>query len=243
MKAIIFAAGMGTRISRHIGDAPKCLINVHGMPLINYTIALLQAKGFDDIGVVTGYKAELIEDVLPDDVTVFRNPFYQVTNSIASFWMAREFFSSSADVLSMNGDVFLEETVIDEVLRTKSDDKLALMVADSGRIAGADYKFFWTEGCLEKYGKHLTPQDTTGEYVGLGVIPRQRIDQIVGLVNREIMTGNYGKWWEEAIYEQSAGGEVGILDIRGHFWVELDFVEDLNRLRHHLGSQARVAAE
>ena len=243
MKAIIFAAGMGTRISRHIGDAPKCLVNVHGMPLINYTIALLKAKGFEDIGVVTGYKAELIENVLPEDVKVFRNPFYQVTNSIASFWMAREFFSSSSAVLSMYGDVFLEASVVDDVLRARIDDKLALMVADSGRIAGADYKFHWTDGRLEKYGKHLTPQETTGEYVGLGVIPGHRVDQIVGSVNREIMAGNYGKWWEEAIYEQSAGGEVGVLDIRGQFWVELDFVEDLNRLRQYLCSDERVAAE
>lgn len=243
MKAIIFAAGMGTRISRHIGDAPKCLVDVYDMPLINYTIALLQSRGIGEIAVVTGYKAELIERVLPADVKIFRNPFFKVTNSMASFWMAREFLTPTSAVLAMNGDVFLEEAVLDQVLAMDVEDKLAVMVADSSRIAGADYKFYWADGCLEKYGKHLTPQDTAGEYVGLGVIPQQHVAEIVGSVDSEIMAGNYGKWWEEAIYEKSPGGQVGVFDISGRFWVELDFIEDLTRLRDYMKRGERIAAE
>jgi len=243
MKAIIFAAGMGTRISRHIGNSPKCLVDVYGVPLINYTIDLLHRRGIDDVAVVTGYRGEEVERVLPRHVKVFHNPFFSVTNSIASFWMARDFVCPSTPLLAMNGDVFVEEAVIDDILEMSHGDKLAVMLADSSRIIGADYKFSWSRGCLDRYGKDLTPDETTGEYVGIGLVPRRRVAEVMASVQHEVTTGNFNKWWEEAIYTKSPGGNVGIFDISGHFWVELDFAEDLMRLRDYLKDSVRIPAE
>ena len=243
MKAVIFAAGMGTRISRHISNSPKCLVEVYGMPLINYTIDLLTRRGIQDIAVVTGYRGEEVERVLPRHVQVFRNPFFSVTNSIASFWMARDFVCPSTPLLAMNGDVFVEEAVIDDVLDLGSSDKLAVMLADSSRIIGADYKFAWADGCLDRYGKDLAAHETTGEYVGIGLVPRRRVAEVMASVQHEVMEGNFNKWWEEAIYSKSPGGNVGIFDISGHFWVELDFAEDLMRLRDYLKDSVRIPAE
>jgi L-glutamine-phosphate cytidylyltransferase len=243
MRALIFAAGMGTRISRHIGDWPKCLVNVYGMPLINYTIKLLKSRGIHDIAVVTGYKGEQVERLLPRDVQVFRNPFFSVTNSIASLWFARSFIDPSSPLLAMNGDVFMEEAILDELLEAANCDKFAVMVADSSRIYGADYKFYWKDGCLRRYGKDLEPHETSGEYVGVGLVPRRNVEELVESVQQEVMAGNYNKWWEEAIYMKSSSRNVGILDISGNFWVELDFVEDLNKLNNYVRQSELIPAE
>ena len=241
MKAIIFAAGLGTRISRHIGDKPKCLVEVYGVPLIVYTIDLLMKKGIYDIAVVTGYKADLVEKVLPANVHVFRNPFFSVSNSIASLWFAREFISNSKPLLAMNGDVFIEGDILEELFGTEQGDNLAVMVADSSRIKDADYKFSWRDGQLEKYGKQLQPLETTGEYVGLGLIYPDSINELLLTIDHEIMKGNYNQWWEEPIYNKTLSGRhVGVLDISGCFWVELDFAEDLNRLNQYTKREALV---
>jgi len=235
MKAIIFSAGMGTRISRHIGDKPKCLVEVFGAPLICYTIDLLKRNGFTQIAVVTGYCAEQVEEALPDDVRIYRNPFYAVSNSIASLWFARDFISGDQPIIAMNGDVFMEETILRKICRAKQDKTMAVMVADSSRIDDADYKLAWDNCHLRKFGKDLEPSETSGEYVGLGLIYPDSFREFVATVEDDVMTGDYTKWWEEALYVKALyGNNIGILDICGDFWVELDFVEDLNRLNQYV---------
>ena len=54
--AIILAAGRGKRLESLTNDRPKSLLRVRGQVLIERLIEQLQAKGIDDIYVVTGYK-------------------------------------------------------------------------------------------------------------------------------------------------------------------------------------------
>ena len=107
MKVLILAAGRGTRISRYLSGKPKCTVDIGGgQCLIEYTIDLLHSRGIQDIGIVLGYEAQVIREVLADKgVSFFYNPFYDVTNSIASAWFAKEFLTGD-DLLIMNGDVY-----------------------------------------------------------------------------------------------------------------------------------------
>ncbi|MEE8208479.1 MAG: NTP transferase domain-containing protein [Nitrosomonadaceae bacterium] len=56
MKAIIMAAGMGSRLQNIIGDKPKSLIIADGETLIARMVRILRSRNFKDITVVTGYK-------------------------------------------------------------------------------------------------------------------------------------------------------------------------------------------
>ena len=117
MKVLILASGRGTRISRYLSGKPKCTVDISGGHcLIEYTIDLLHSRGIQDIGIVLGYEAQVIREVLADKgVSFFYNPFYDVTNSIASAWFAKEFLTGD-DLLIMNGDVYLEEKLLDRIL-------------------------------------------------------------------------------------------------------------------------------
>ena len=88
MKAILLAAGRGTRISRYLDGNPKCTVDLgNGTKLIEYSIAMLKKKGITEIALVTGYRHRVIEDVLKGaNVKFFYNPFYDVTNSLASLF-------------------------------------------------------------------------------------------------------------------------------------------------------------
>ena len=78
MKVLILAAGRGTRISRYLSGKPKCTVDIGGgQCLIEYTIDLLHSRGIQDIGIVLGYEAQVIREVLADKgVSFFYNPFY-----------------------------------------------------------------------------------------------------------------------------------------------------------------------
>jgi choline kinase len=61
MRASILAAGRGSRMGRLGDERPKCFVELEGKPLIERQIAALSRGGVDQIGVVRGYRAELIE--------------------------------------------------------------------------------------------------------------------------------------------------------------------------------------
>ena len=77
MKALLLAAGRGTRISRYLSGKPKCTVDIGGKKLIQYTIELFHKHGVTDIAIVLGYRGEVIRQTLRDfDVKYFYNPFF-----------------------------------------------------------------------------------------------------------------------------------------------------------------------
>ena len=61
MKAIILAAGMGTRLGKYTEDLPKCMLNFNGKPLIEQQVETLRRCGITDITIVRGYMPDKIK--------------------------------------------------------------------------------------------------------------------------------------------------------------------------------------
>lgn len=228
MKALLMAAGRGTRISRYLNGNPKCTVDIRqGLPLIRYTINMLKKKGINEIMLVTGYRHEVIEKLLGDDVLYTHNPFFDVTNSIASAWFAQDFIADD-DMLIMNADVFCEEAAYDEMLKIR---ETPVMLMDTTRIEEADYKFFCENGNIKKYGKELTPEETTGEYVGIGFISRDFVPRFKERMNAMINRQQHDVWWENILYSMSDEIDLHAYDLAGKFWAEVDYIEDYERIK------------
>jgi len=223
------AAGVGSRISRHLQNQPKCCVDIEGKPLIRITLALLNRRGLTNVAIVTGYQEKYVHQALEGyQYARYFNPFYRVANSISSAWFAREFLTGD-EVIVMNGDVFMEDAVLDQLL---AETRSPVMLSDSTRIAEADYRFQWRDERLLKYGKELSNEETTGEYVGIARLSR---DYLVGFRQRVIdavASEDYKCWWEDIIYRTINHGEdVFVRDIAGHFWAEVDYIEDYERIK------------
>lgn len=229
MKALLMAAGKGTRISRYLNGNPKCTVDLKpGLPLIRYTVDMLKQKGIQEIMIVTGYRHEAIEKLLGDSVQYKYNPFFDVTNSIASAWFARDFIDDD-DMLIMNADVFCEEAAYDEMLAIT---ETPVMLMDSSRIYEADYKFFCEDGNIKKYGKELPPEETSGEYVGIGFISKSFIPCFKERMDTMISSQQHDVWWENILYSMSAEVAIHTYDINGKFWAEVDYIEDYERIKN-----------
>ena len=227
MKALLLAAGRGTRISRYLQGNPKCTVDIAGTPLIIYTINMLKKKGITDIAIVTGYRHEVIEDLVAEEnVKIYYNPFYDVTNSIASAWFAKNFLQDD-DVMIMNADVFCEEVIYDKLLSLKESP---VMLADSTRKEDADYKFCYENNRLIKYGKELTGDDITGEYVGIAKLDKTFVPTFMNKLEEMINTQEHSVWWENVLYSMIGERDVLVHDIAGNFWAEVDYIEDYQRI-------------
>lgn len=231
MRAIILAAGMGTRISKYIEEKPKCMVDIGGTTLLGYTITMLQKKGVSEITVCVGYRAnDIIETVSALGVQFVYNPFYDVTNGIASIWFARDFIRDDDDLLIMSGDLYLEPEIVDELIAQKQSP---VLLVDSTRIVDADYRFHYENGILMRHGKDLSIEDTTGENLGIAKLGKDFIPIYKAHMLEMINHQKHSVWWESVMYDMIPGQNIYVHDIAGKFWAEVDQIEDYRKILKH----------
>lgn len=114
MRAIILAAGEGTRLRPHTLDRPKCLVELAGRPLLEHQIDALETAGIDDITIVTGYRAEQIARYARP---TRHNAAYATTNMVASLMAAADLLDGREDVLIAYSDIVYEPRVVIELCR------------------------------------------------------------------------------------------------------------------------------
>lgn len=230
MKAIILAAGIGTRISKFIEEKPKSMVDIGGITLMQYTIEMLKSKGIKDITVCVGYKADYIKTVVGgSDVRFIYNPFYDVTNGIASMWFARDILTAE-DTIIMSGDLYIEPGILDELIEEKNSP---VLLVDSTRIVDADYRFHFENGILMRHGKDLSIADTTGENLGIaklsdGFASTYR-EHMIDMINHQ----KHSVWWESVMYDMLPELNIHVHDIAGKFWAEVDMIEDYRKILRH----------
>ena len=72
MKALLLAAGLGTRLRPFTLKVPKCLVPIAGKPLLEYHFDSLREAGFSDILINTHYLADQVNAFI--DAYKIRNP-------------------------------------------------------------------------------------------------------------------------------------------------------------------------
>lgn len=227
MKAILMAAGMGTRISRTV-QKPKCTLEVNGVPLIRHTVDLLEKNGIK-VAVVVGYRHEDVRKALHGtDAGFFYNPFYSITNSLSSLWFADSFLEGDEDVILINADTYFEQPILDALT---SDGHKLMMLGDKSRVDEGDYFFNVDDsGYLVDYGKELTIDNRNCEYVGFAKISAEGIPDFRKQMHKLIDSGEFNLWWENALYEFLKTSPVFVKDVSEIFWAEIDYMDDYQRI-------------
>ena len=102
-RAIIMAAGLGSRLRPATDDTPKPMVKVNGVRMIDTVIDALHANGINEIHVVTGYLAEQFSEVKKKypDIDILYNPYYETRNNISSMFVARDYLENA---ICVDGD-------------------------------------------------------------------------------------------------------------------------------------------
>lgn len=117
MKAIILAAGRGSRMKRLTDDLPKCLVTLRGQPLLDLQIKALKEAGITDIAIVTGYKREMLSS---RDLVEFHNPNWSSTNMVSSLACAETWLNSEPCIVSYS-DIFYDKTAVTSLMNITKD--------------------------------------------------------------------------------------------------------------------------
>ena len=121
-KAVILAAGFGTRLRPLTDLRPKPLVEVNGVSILHNALRNLEAVGVKDVTIVVGYRKDAIQYACGRqfgglEISYVESTLFDKTGSAYSLWLAREALLRG-DAYLLEGDVFFE----DDALRRLRDD-------------------------------------------------------------------------------------------------------------------------
>lgn len=165
MKALVLAAGLGTRLAPITDEHPKCMTEVvKGVTIIQKQINNLLENGIKDITVISGYKADLLEKylkVMYPEVKIIESVDYATTNNMYSAFLGRANVEGDS-FLMMNADVFYDASVVENLLKFENPDAI---VVDMGRYIEESMKVVEKEGKLVAIAKTITPDEALGSSI------------------------------------------------------------------------------
>ena len=234
MRAIILAAGQGSRLLPLTADRPKCLIDFNGRSLLDWQLDMLSRNGVDEALVVTGFREDQIEAAIAKRdgrprVTTLYNPFYKVADNLGTLWMAREWLDG--DVLTLNGDTLVSQALVGRVVNSGLDE-IAVTVdrkdaydADDMKVVRAD------DGRLLAIGKRLEA-GVNAESIGLIAYRGKGAARFRREIERVMRTAEgTNVWYLRVVHALAQRERVETLDISGEDWGEVDFPDDVERAR------------
>jgi choline kinase len=237
MKAIILAAGEGSRLRPHTIDRPKCLVEIGGKSLLESQLEVLRSQGIDDVVLVKGYHAGALDRI---PARSYINRDYAHTNMVWTLFSARA--ELTGEVIITYGDIVYSP----QVLRAVLDSPHAISVA-----IDQDWESYWRARCADPLDDaetlKLGPRgliteigqaptslaDIQGQYIGLTKFTSAGLSVLIEVFDRALQSGDLGGKPPQRAFMTDLlqaivadGHDVHPVFIRGE-WVEVDTPRDL----------------
>lgn len=223
-RAIIMAAGLGSRMQPITQHTPKPLVKVNGMRMIDTVIDALHKNGIFEIYIVAGY---LIEQFYPLEaeypgVHIIYNPYFNTCNNISSLYVARNYLE---DVIILDGDQIIY-----------NPDILSPNFTRSG------YNCVWTDGSTDEWmltikNNIVSSCSRTGGKHGWQLYSISRWTKEDGhklkthLEKEFEINQNQNIYWDDiALFCYPKDYQLGIVEMRKNDVIEIDSIQELAAL-------------
>ncbi len=177
-RAVILAAGRGSRLGHITAAEPKPLLLVAGQSLLERQIVQMLSRGIEEITIVAGFGADLVRSAVSTAgrwgrharLSVVENPDSATTGSARSLIVAGFAFTADEPVLLAHGDIIYAHEILDRCLEQSG----ATTAADrTWKRETGDEVLVWSRGGIAlrlAKGESPGPQEH-GEFIGLSVLP------------------------------------------------------------------------
>ncbi len=231
MEYIILAAGVGSRLYPYTKNSPKCLIKVSKNETVIERCVRLIIKYDPDahINIVLGFQAQQIKTLLGNNYNYIYNPFYKVTNSIASLWFARSILSKNSNTVILNSDIVFSNDFAKEIC---SIPFKSVIYYDSSIKEQGDYNVQVMDDNMVVMGKELT--EYSGEYVGITKYISEDTKLLLTEIMQMIDDELYDQWYENSLVQLSLNDkhEFKACDVSDYQWSEIDSIDNLLKIRN-----------
>lgn len=226
MRALILAAGFGSRLAPITDTLPKSLVPVNGKPILFKQIENLHENGITDITVISGYKADVMERAVHDkwpEIQIIESKDYATTNNMYSAYLGIQAIGTDP-FLMMNADVFYDSSVVKALLACEYSNAI---VTDIGTYNEESMKVIDEDGRIVEISKAITKEKALGSSID---VYKFGSDGVIAFYNKckEYIEQKkeLKKWSEVALNDILADIKFKACPLVGR-WFEIDNHEDL----------------
>ncbi len=229
MQALILAAGRGSRLGKLTDATPKCLLLVGRRPIVTHQLAVLAEAGVAPVAMVLGYCADEIREVVGIRAEYIDNPKWNSTNSLYSFFLARDWIKGPLVVL--NSDVIFHPEILHRLLAAGGD---AIAFDSSSGHAPEHMKVRVVDGQLIDMSKDMPADLATGENLGILYFTHESVKLLIEKARTILEAGGEQAWTGAAVRELARERRIAAVDVAGLPWAEIDSAQDLETARQEV---------
>jgi choline kinase len=229
MKAVILAAGRGTRIRSVHGEHPKCLIEVENTTILDHQLEALSMVGINDVTIVVGYEKEQIiahvnaRKLLTQRIHFIDNPAFAITNNIYSLWLALDWLRGDSFIV-LNADVIFDPQILDLAVRPHAP--ISMIVDPLWR--DETMKVIIVDNHVIRVSKNISRDEFSGTYIGITVFSKSIQNRVFRKMEDVIAAGRVNDFFNVVVQElANEGVPVGFTSTDGLPWAEIDDPVDL----------------
>ena len=231
IKAVILAAGVGSRIRPLTDNCPKSLLMINGKTILEMMISHIQKCGISEVVFVLGYLQDQIKDYVktqfPDLVAHYiTNKKYKETNTGYSLLLTKDLVQDST-FIKFDADVVFDIAILKNLINSEHDN--CLCIDKNIHLDAEEIKvIIREENRVVKASKTVNPEDAIGESIGIEKISPEAAHALFSELEIMMKDEQHHQEYYEAVYERIIEKDVPFhaLDISGLKWTEIDTKED-----------------
>ncbi len=167
-------------------------------------------------------------------ITTTYNPFYAVADNLASCWLARHFMDS--DFIQVNGDNVFQGDLVARLLQPQSGS-ITVAINRKDAFDADDMKVMLDGNRLTEIGKTLPVDTVDAEAIGFYIFKTDGAKHYVNELELAMRDPQgLKRWFPSAVGSLAKKVPIGVVEITGLRWSEVDFPVDLQQARHLVSS-------
>lgn len=223
MKAVILAAGLGTRLRPSTEFMPKCLTRVHGHTILDYQLAAMKKCGITEVAMVIGHCGEKLRAYAAEhdlSLTFIENENYAETNNAHSLWRARDWLLDSPDgFLVFNSDLIFQHELLQTLLDSDKPD--AIVIDTNPDMESDQVKIEMNGDRIYDMRKDLPAEKTVAEAVG-----PVKFSPAGGAQYLDFIADELTNWLFYTMSDYAKKHDFYGVKNPGYLWAEIDTNED-----------------
>ncbi len=233
MKAVILAAGLGSRLEEFTQNSPKTLLRVKGKPILEYIFLALEECNINEVVIIAGYKSSKIKDFVSQfsdnfNVKIIHNERYRETNNIYSLYLA-ENEVNGRDFVIINSDVLFHPKILSYLINSEKRG-VVLSVDLEAQLGDEEMKVKIDDGKIVEISKEIPAENADGEYIGIARIDARTTLEFFNILKETISIEGENVFYESAFQRMIEKGKAIFFEsTRGLPWIEIDTKDDLKK--------------
>jgi len=216
MKAIILAAGKGTRLYPITLNKPKGLLEIGNETILDRLVDQFRECGVSDILIVVGYQKEIIMNHFGNSVRYAEYEGFSNTNNLHTLWSIRK--ELNEDVIISFADLVLDKSILEKLIDLDYDFSLAI---DTSQVLESTMRVSIRNNTINNITT-TSLSEADGNFIGIAKINKNGCSLLVNQMS-EIIDGNFQDYYTIAIDNLARkGNKINYLDVKDFIWREVD---------------------